>query len=209
MTIESHACSPEDNPNNGIESISNEERLIEKIKNYFTNIYNTHYTELLRIAVFKLSDAQLAEDIVNEVFANFYEYLTIKGQDPAILFKNIDAYLMKCVKNKIIDHYRKKSHPNSPIDDGFRSPSNTHQLVEDQMLEERTFFLINRLSENQKKAILMFYEGYNQKEIAEQIYGGILPYDEEKEVNKVKALLRRARNTLKKYLSGYCGDGSL
>lgn len=197
MTIESHACSPEDNPNNGIESISNEERLT--INRYFINIYNTHYTELLRIAVFKLSDVQLAEDIVNEVFANFYEYLTIKGQDPAILFKNIDAYLMKCVKNKIIDHYRKKSHPNSPIDDGFRSPSNTHQLVEDQMLEERTFFLINRLSENQKKAILMFYEGYPQKEIAEQIYGK----RDSAAINCVKALLTRAKGTLKNEFSDY------
>ena len=63
MTIESLAYSPKDNPNNGIESISNEERLIEKINHYFTNIYNTHYTVLLGNATFRLSDVQLAEDI--------------------------------------------------------------------------------------------------------------------------------------------------
>jgi RNA polymerase sigma factor (sigma-70 family) len=208
MTIESLAYSPEDNPINGIESISNEERLIEKINRYFTNIYNTHYTVLLGNATFRLSDAQLAEDIVSEVFTNFYDYLLRQRKDPEILIQNINSYLFRCLTNKIIDFYR-KNHRTSPIDGGFRSPSNTHQSVEDQLREERNFEIINHLVENQKIAFLMFYNGFSQKEIAKEIYGGSLPYDEEKEVNKVKSLLSRARKTLKKYLSGYCGDGSL
>lgn len=204
MTIESLAHSPGDYPNNGIESISNEERLIEKINHYFINIYKTHYTELVRIAVFKLSDAQLAEDIVSEVFTNFYDYLLRQRTDPEIWIQNIQFYLFRCLTNKIFDYYR-KNHRTSPIVDGFRSPSNTHQSVEDLLREERAFSLINLLPENQKKAILMFYHEYSLKEIAEQIYGA----SDVAAINRVKALLSRARKTLKIYLSGYCGDGSL
>ena len=203
MTIESLAYSPKDNPNNGIESISNEERLIEKINHYFTNIYNTHYTVLLGNATFRLSDVQLAEDIVSEVFTNFYDYLLRQRNDPEILIQNINSYLFRCLKNKIIDFYG-KNHRTSPIDGGFRSPSNTHQSVEDLLREERAFSLINLLPENQKKAILMFYHEYSLKEIAKEIYGA----SDVAAINRVKALLSRARNTLKN-LSGYCGDGSL
>lgn len=205
MSTEISAIVYEDTLPSVTQLTSSEEEVTEIILRYFTNVYGLYHQKLLGFAITKLSNTQLAEDIVSDVFANFYAYLTIKGQDPAILIKNIDAYLMKCVKNKIIDHYRKKSHPNSQLYDDFSSPVDIHQLVEGKMLTERLYSCINRLSVKQKMAILMTLNGCSQRDIAKEIFGA----SDVAAINSVKALLSRARNTLGEYLSGYCGDGSM
>lgn len=199
MSTEISAIVYEDTLPSVTQLTSSEEEVTEIILRYFTNVYGLYHQKLLGFAITKLSNTQLAEDIVSDVFANFYAYLTIIGQDPEILFKNIDAYLMICVKNKIIDHYRKKSHPNSQLYDDFSSPVDIHQLVEGKMLTERLYSCINRLSVNQKMAILMTLNGCSQRDIAEQIYGK----RDSAAINCVKALLTRAKGTLKNEFSDY------
>lgn len=75
-----------------------------ELLNHWVKIY---YAELYRWAKFKISDAHLAEDLVQEVF--------LVAADNIEKFKNESSpktWLFKILNNKLVDQYRKKTSTN-------------------------------------------------------------------------------------------------
>lgn len=68
----------------------------------FTTLYNRYYKKLHMDANYQLKDAELAEDIVQEVFVTIW---TRRDHLPENL--TIKSYLITCVRNKCLDQYRK------------------------------------------------------------------------------------------------------
>jgi RNA polymerase sigma-70 factor (family 1) len=66
-------------------------------------IFRKYWQELYDFAYIKTQDADVSEEIVQEVFIHLWE----KRQELAI--RNLRGYLFISVKNRIIDHFRQKT----------------------------------------------------------------------------------------------------
>jgi RNA polymerase sigma-70 factor (ECF subfamily) len=73
----------------------NQKELIEQI-------YQEHYPYLLHLLSSLTKDKQLAEDIIQDVFAAL-----LNKPDLAIDLRRVKNFLIKSAKNKLIDYYRK------------------------------------------------------------------------------------------------------
>jgi DNA-directed RNA polymerase specialized sigma24 family protein len=74
--------------------------LNEQDSTSFSLIFRKYWQELYDFAFIKTQDADVAEEIVQEVFIHLWE----KRQELAI--RNLRGYLFISVKNRIIDHFR-------------------------------------------------------------------------------------------------------
>lgn len=133
-----------------------------------------------------LNDGYMAEDIVQESFADIFVYRDRYRDN--FSFK---TYLFTIIKNKSIDYIRKKhAVPQDEIKtDGYESPE---QIVLDN--EQRNYIrrMINRLKEDYRTVLyLLEYEDFSYEEIA-RIMG--------KNLGQVKILVFRARQKLKTIL---------
>lgn len=89
--------------NTALKSLSKTE-----FNSYFENIYNEHIDQLYRFTLFRVSDKDKAQDIVQDVFFKYFKYLTDSIVDVREMDFNHKAFLFKTTRNTIIDHYRKK-----------------------------------------------------------------------------------------------------
>ncbi|MBD1380749.1 RNA polymerase sigma factor [Metabacillus arenae] len=79
--------------------MKNRESPIEVIE----DIYNKHYQYIFHFLLSLTTDKQLAEDIIQEVFSKI-----LLQPEKILEINNIKSFLIKCAKNQLIDHYRKK-----------------------------------------------------------------------------------------------------
>jgi RNA polymerase sigma-70 factor (ECF subfamily) len=155
----------------------------------FSVLVRRHTQYLYRIVWRTCPDRSEAEDIVQNVFMNFWTKPQSYDVYRDVKFK---TWLTRVAINKAIDFYRKKrpipdyeyllqqslDDPNMPLHDLERH-------IQKMELEQA----INNLPEMQKWAVnLCLYEGIKNKEAAEIM---------EVSVKAVEALLMRARTTLK------------
>ena len=68
----------------------------------FASIFDKHQQKIYRLAFRATKSHQHANDIVQEVFMKLWEHRSSIGE-----IKNIDAWLVRAVKNKVIDFLRK------------------------------------------------------------------------------------------------------
>ena len=84
-----------------------DQRLVYKSKrgdqSAFKQIYETHFDKMLTVAISLLRDHGEAEDVVQEVFANF-----IDGLHEFELRSSLKGFLATCVVNRCRDHLRKQ-----------------------------------------------------------------------------------------------------
>ena len=69
----------------------------------FEMLYRRYAVQLLALALNKTSDREIAEEIIQDAFLSLF----LKKQT-ADSIKNLSAFLYTTVKNKVIDHYRRK-----------------------------------------------------------------------------------------------------
>ena len=76
---------------------------MEKIdQQAFNDIFNMHYEHLVKVAISIISDSDLAEDVVQDVFINFWNrHIEIRIEQSVL------AYLKKAVIFRSIDYLRK------------------------------------------------------------------------------------------------------
>ncbi len=73
-------------------------------KEKFSQLFDKHYKRLFKYAFKVLSEKEMSEELVQETFIKLWDtFENIKGDD-----RSIESYLIKTLKNKIIDHHRKK-----------------------------------------------------------------------------------------------------
>ncbi|MCF8369102.1 MAG: sigma-70 family RNA polymerase sigma factor [Bacteroidales bacterium] len=73
------------------------------IKSEIASLFNQHADYLFNFAITRVNDEHIAEDLVQETFISaLRNYASFEGKSKA------STWLIAILKNKIIDHYRKK-----------------------------------------------------------------------------------------------------
>jgi RNA polymerase sigma-70 factor, ECF subfamily len=133
----------------------------------FEIVFKNLYPVLCRYALTLVSDKAIAEDIVQEQFANLWEY------DNRKKIHSIEAYLFKAIKNKSINYLRSYSTRNvkrldTLVEDTFNST--TGDQLEFQELVGLIDEAIKLLPEKCSAIFFMKrFEGLSIKEIAEKL----------------------------------------
>jgi RNA polymerase sigma-70 factor (ECF subfamily) len=131
----------------------------------FEEIYKKYYLELKRFSVQLNSNAQEMDDVIQDIFLNFYKTI-----QTGIEIENPRAWLYKAMLNKLRTN--------------FKSTQN-HQLIEQEMvckwephfdliqkmeMDERkkiVFEIIEHLQPRDKELIILYYDGFSYTEIAD------------------------------------------
>lgn len=131
----------------------------------FIALYDEMADQLFRHCFFKLSNRELALDLVQETFARTWEYIA-SGKE----VKNVKGFLFKVANNLIIDEYRKKkavSLETLQEMTGFDAPVNEHTKTIFSVEVDTVLTHINKLDSKYKDVIIMRYvNDYSPKEIA-------------------------------------------
>jgi len=128
------------------------------------NAYEQYADELYRFCYFKVSNQERAEDLVQDVFARYWQTLR-DGQEVG----NPRAFLFTMARNRIIDWYRKKKEQSldqlqeeglDPIGSGASDIERSAEL-------RSALEAINELDESSRDAVILrFMEGWTPAEIA-------------------------------------------
>ncbi len=131
----------------------------------FIALYDEMADQLFRHCFFKVSNRELALDLVQETFARTWEYLAA-GKE----VNNVKGFLFKVANNLIIDEYRKKkvvSLETLQEQVGFDAPVQDHKKTIFNVEVDTILQHINKLDDKYKEVIIMRYvNDYSPKEIA-------------------------------------------
>lgn len=173
-----------------------EQILIHQIKNgnqvAFSQIYDYYQNRIYRFIYFKISDDDRAQDLTNEVFIKFLNYLMEKSES----IDNLRAFLYQMARNLVIDFYRQRNREELPIDqfieDNISEETNLEKGVDIKLDIEKTENALNQLSEPYREVIILrFIEEMPFKEIS-QITG----YSE----TNARMLVHRGLNKLRELI---------
>ena len=130
------------------------------------DLFRLNYRPLCMFALHYLQDADLVEDVVQECFTVLWEKLE-QGADVA----NRRAYLYMAVRNRCLDHLRRKGLPTESL-----KPYDTYGIIDDDDAEERSVMeaklwtAIDSLPEKCREVFLMSKrDGLKYEEIADEL----------------------------------------
>ncbi|MBI4811931.1 RNA polymerase sigma factor [Candidatus Falkowbacteria bacterium] len=84
-----------------------------KAEEKFLAGYDKYASAILRHIFFRVSDQTLAEDLAQETFFKAWRHIAKTGEE----IKNFKTFFYKIADNLIIDHYRRKSRKEFPLED--------------------------------------------------------------------------------------------
>ena len=121
----------------------------------FDELYRRTWKKLYVHAFQKLRDEDLAKDIVQEVFVDFWNKRQLRD------IQRVEAYLMRAVKFKVIDRFRKKDFIVEEIEDFaevlVNSEFSDSKLLDDE-LDKLLHHWIHQLPNKRKEIFLLRYE---------------------------------------------------
>ena len=135
------------------------------MKDEFKSVYFKYFQPMCRLAKFYCGDAQLAQDIVQQIFTGLWE----RGID----FKTIDsveAYLMRSVRNKVITDQSRRNVTTELKEETSQTNTNVIEQIEARETRQRLDSLIARLPE--KRQIIFKMSRFDQmtyKQIASSL----------------------------------------
>lgn len=145
----------------------------DDIKKIFEDIYEHESDSLFRYTLFRVSSRAQALDIVQDVFSRFWQSL-----NNGVEIKNPRAFLFTLLKNRIVDHYRKKKSLSLDMIIENTSESQTFQIVDMQATNVLVFSSeireiidsINTLNPDYRECIyLKVVEDLSPEEIAKRL----------------------------------------
>lgn len=129
-------------------------------------LFRYNYRPLCLYALHYLKDADLVEDVVQECFATLWEKL-----QAGAAVANRRAYLYMTVRNRCLDHLRRKGIPTEQL-----KPYDTYGIIDDDDAQERSqtearlWTAIDSLPEKCREVFLMSKrDGMKYGEIAEEL----------------------------------------
>ncbi|HEV7424103.1 MAG TPA: RNA polymerase sigma factor [Candidatus Paceibacterota bacterium] len=141
----------------------------EQVEKSFTKACEEHLDALWRYCYFKISDRELAKDLVQETYLRTWNYLS-KGEE----IQNIRAFFYKTLSNLIIDEYRDKGSVKKSVsldtmaETGFDPGFDDVEATEDRLDAEQAMKLMQKIPEPDRELIFMRYiQDMSIKEIAE------------------------------------------
>lgn len=169
----------------------NKDQKIQLDKESLIKLYEENNEALYRYAYRYLSDTDLAEECVSEVFTRYLQALQ-SGKTPN---GNTKAYLYRIAHNRIVDYYRKRKPVKNIGQDVLPDQkSNPELLFSKKQIKERLRKALLKLPEEQRMVIeLRVMEEWSHTDVAE--YLG-------KTVEASRAMQYRATKRLRKTLDG-------
>ncbi|MCI5108815.1 MAG: sigma-70 family RNA polymerase sigma factor [Candidatus Pacebacteria bacterium] len=139
------------------------------LQKQFIESYDQFADDIFKHCFFRVSDKEVAIDMMQEVFTKVWKYVD-DGND----IHNIRAFLYKVANNMIIDYYRKKKSVSlDKIEEGREVPFEIEDVgADEKILSESEVKIISgfleKLEEPYKQAVVLRYiEGMSIDEIVE------------------------------------------
>ena len=159
----------------------------------FTELFHRYKYRLFGF-MYKLTEsAEMAEDVVQEVFALIWKHRSKLGE-----IENLDAYIFRMAQNRAINAFRKMARETlvlSELKQALPSPVSAEQALEARDLEKTIRTLVDRLPAQQKLVYTLSREqGLKHQEIADQL--NIAP-------GTVKNHMIQALRTLRRHLDEF------
>lgn len=135
----------------------------------FNELFNLYYEELCRIVMPVVKDADVAEDVVQDVFVKMWT-----RRDELVVNTTFKAYLYKAVVFRALDHLRKQKNAQKASDELKIVYPQSHNDVETGIEEKELTQAINigmdKMSENMRMIFqLSRFSGLKNREIAQQL----------------------------------------
>ncbi len=149
-----------------------DEILMDRLKNNdemaFEEIYNRYWLKAFRIAKQKLNSKELAEELIQDLFSNFW----LKRNSIQINL-NLEAYLMVSIRNLVISHVRSyliKEKRTSQIESHFLAENNIENLINEAELNNAFNLAVEKLPEKSREVFsLSRFEHKSTLEIADNL----------------------------------------
>ncbi|PHQ31885.1 RNA polymerase sigma factor SigZ [Rhodopirellula bahusiensis] len=138
----------------------------------------------------RVSDAQLAEDLLQETFVRIHTKLD--GVDDQ---QRIRSWVFQIARNLVVDHYRVKSREAATLADEVNASPESEESVEEVVIGWLPKMLEQLPSEYQEAIELYELKGMSQQEIADKL--GI-------SLSGAKSRVQRGRTKLKQVLFDCC-----
>jgi RNA polymerase sigma-70 factor (ECF subfamily) len=124
------------------------------VEEEFTRACEEHSNALFRYCCFKISDREIAKDLVQETYMKAWIYIT-KGEE----VRNIRAFFYKILSNLIIDQYKKKKtlSLDALSKDGFEPAFNEKDDLENRLDGAIALKMLNQIPEMYREVIFMRY----------------------------------------------------
>jgi len=132
---------------------------------HFLEAYDEFSNAIFRYCYYRISDRELAQDLMQDTFAKTWNYICKNGE-----VENIRAFLYRVAKNLIIDYIRKKKSISLDAlqESGFDPGKDTTDKMKDIVDGKAILEVVNQLDEKSKEVVIMrFVEDLGPKEIAE------------------------------------------
>lgn len=116
--------------------------------------YEAYADALFRYCYFRVSDRELAKDLVQDVFTKTWEYLA-EGER----VDNLRAFLYRVARNLIIDHSRRKHAMSLDAlrEEGFDPGTDERPLMEIRVDARTMLSAIDRVDESFREILLLRY----------------------------------------------------
>lgn len=145
------------------------EKLIDGDKDSYSSLFVKYYDDLYAYSLKITKEEDFSHDIIQELFVNIW---TSRHKLKPV--NNLKPYLLRCVKNLIIDYSRKnktieRTNSNIVMEDFVFSPEDFRIDKEESAFQtEKILALLNSLPDRVREAVyLRYFVGLSYAEIAE------------------------------------------
>ncbi len=139
----------------------------ERKEKQFAKTYEIYADMVYRLCLFKTSDSDIAEDLVQEAFMRFWDQIA-QGKK----IRNKKAFLFQITRNLIIDHYRKRKDDSLDKlqEQGFEPSENGQERIVSKAEKNIAIAIINKLDEKYRDVVyLRLVEEMSFKDIAQTL----------------------------------------
>lgn len=174
-----------------------ENRVIELLKTDYNEafelIYSSYLETLLQYTYQKVGDKKIAEDIVQNVFIQFWE-------SNKTINTSIYGYLLNSIKYQVLNHYRSSKVKNkylihlSVYLENFTHTNPIHTLEAKELLKDLEEIISKLPNQCRKVFILSRFENLSNNEIADQL--NISKKTVENYITQALAFIRKKNKTI-------------
>ncbi len=162
----------------------------KEIEQEFIQSFEEHSSALFRHAFFRVSNREVAIDLVQEGFTKTWRHISLGN-----VVGNMKAFLYQVLNNLIIDYYRKRKSESldTLLDDGFDPPTSGHEEIIRDAEHREVMMVIEKVPPKDRDVIVLRYvDGLSVKDIAEML---------SESENTVSVRLHRALSKVRKIIN--------